>query len=211
MALSGIGVDVSHHNVDDRGASIDWNAVKVAGYSFAFIKASDGATYRDPKFLESVQGALNAGLAVGAYHFLRPGPQADAQAANFLAQITAAGGAGFFKLGAAVDVEDPDDDPGSWNPLSQEDRVAKVEHWLSLVEPVFGSKATIYCIPQWWAQKLGSVDALADNPLWAASPGRDPSVDGTQWSEYAIWQYSFIGTVPGIGHKSVDLDRAAGS
>jgi lysozyme len=204
---SGIGVDVSHHNVDDRGAPIDWNAVKAAGFSFALIKASDGASYRDPKFLENVLGAKNAGLEIAAYHFLRPTTQAIDQANNFLAQINAAGGPDVFTIGTAVDVEDPDDAPGSWNPLSQQERIDKAGHWLQAVEPTFDFKPMIYCIPGWWARNFGLAGDFSDHPLWAASPGADPDLTGTTWASYAVWQYSFIGSVAGIGHKSVDLNR----
>lgn len=211
MRFAGIGVDISHHNVDGRGAPIDWHAVKGAGFTFAFIKATDGATYRDPRFLESALGARNAGISVGAYHFLRPSSQSADQAESFLAQIVAAGGAELFELGAAVDVEDPDDAPGSWDPLSKQERIDKVGHWIDAVQPAFTGRPVIYCIPRWWGQMFGTEGDFSGHPLWAASPGAAPDLTGTTWHDYAIWQYSFFGTVPGIGHKDVDLDMAGPS
>src|SRR5688572_6854506 len=57
------GIDVSHH----QGA-IDWHSVKASGRSFAFIKASEGADFRDTRFSENWQRAREAGIFTGAYH-----------------------------------------------------------------------------------------------------------------------------------------------
>ena len=202
----GVGVDVSHHNVDGRGAPLDWNAVLAAGFKFAIVKATDGVGFVDPAFADNVNGAVAAGITVGAYHFLRPGEDAAAQADLFLAQVDAVGTEN-LALGAAVDVEDPDDDPGAWDRIPHATRILKVQHWLQPVEAVFPDRPLIYCIPHWWAQRFGLAGDFSGHPLWAASPGRTPDLSGTTWQEWTIWQFKFIGTVPGIGVKSVDLDR----
>jgi len=204
----GGGFDVSHHNVDDRGTPIDWQAAKTAGYQFVLIKASDGASFADPRFAENVAGARAAGFAVGAYHFLRPGKDAAAQATHFLAQVTAVGIQN-LDLGAAVDVEGPDDDPGAWTRISRQTRLLKVQHCLTPVEAAFPDPALIYCIPQWWAHNLGSDTDFSAHPHWAASPSSIPDLRGTTWAAWTLWQFKFTGTVPGVGFKSVDLDRTA--
>ncbi|MCX5789579.1 MAG: GH25 family lysozyme [Elusimicrobia bacterium] len=58
------GIDVSHH----QGA-IDWSAVGREGMVFAYMKASEGADMKDPRFEENWRGAQQAGLAPGAYHY----------------------------------------------------------------------------------------------------------------------------------------------
>ena len=35
------GIDISHHNIDDYSL-VDWSEVCNAGYTFAFVKATDG-------------------------------------------------------------------------------------------------------------------------------------------------------------------------
>ena len=206
MTFPALGVDVSHYNVDRRGVPIDWAAVLGAGYGFAVIKATDGAMGRDPQFVANVQGALKAGLVVAAYHFLRPGAQAADQATNFLGQIAAVGGPEAFALGAAVDVEDPDDDKGAWSALGREIRAPKVLHWLAAVQVSFPTPM-IYCIPRWFGQLIGTDGCFAAYPLWAASPSGPPKLAGSPWQEYTLWQYGFTGTVDGIGSGNVDLDR----
>ena len=58
------GIDVSENN-----GSVDWQAVKEAGIDFVIVRASYGKTGRDDMFLENVNGAHEAGLKVGAYHY----------------------------------------------------------------------------------------------------------------------------------------------
>ena len=75
-------MDVSHHQ-----AEIDWTELKGRAVQFAYIKASEGATSRDPRFASNWKAALAAGVTPGAYHFFtlcKPGAQ---QARNFLAAL----------------------------------------------------------------------------------------------------------------------------
>lgn len=60
------GIDVSAHQ-----PHIDWQAVAASGQRYAFIKATEGSGYKSPTFKAQVDGARNAGLFVGAYHFGR--------------------------------------------------------------------------------------------------------------------------------------------
>ena len=143
---------------------------------------------------------------MAAYHFLRPGAQAADQAANFLDQIEAVGGPKVFTLGAAVDVEDPDDEKGAWTALDQATRAAKLLNWLAAVQASFPTPM-IYCIPHWFGHVISTDACFAAYPLWAASPSGPPRLAGSPWQEYTLWQYSFTGTVDGIGSGNVDLDR----
>lgn len=60
------GIDVSSHQ-----GRIDWNAVKAAGIEFVVIRGGYGndISQKDKRFDENMQGALAAGLHVGAYWF----------------------------------------------------------------------------------------------------------------------------------------------
>jgi lysozyme len=75
------GIDVSHWQGD-----IDWRKVAADGVKFAFIKATEGTTYIDAKFLTNVSGANAAGIKTGAYHFARFGSveEAKEEARHFL-------------------------------------------------------------------------------------------------------------------------------
>ena len=202
-----LGVDVSHHNVDDRGGPIDWPAVTAAGYSFALVKASDGPDFHDPQLEPSIEGAKAAGLLVGAYHFLRPGFDAGYQAQSFLRALEPHGGLDFLDLRPAVDVEDPSDDPGAWLRIDGPTRVLKVQHWCDVLDGEAGAPSQIYTDPPWWAGTIGG-GAFASHPLWAARYSQtEPDLAGTPWQtvSWAIWQHSQSGVVAGIGAR-VDLN-----
>lgn len=68
-------VDVSVYQGD-----IDWFAVTVP----AIIKATEGATFTDPKFAQNRMGARAARKCLGFYHFLASTSAGDAQANHFL-------------------------------------------------------------------------------------------------------------------------------
>ena len=50
------GVDVSHHQ-----GGIDWRALRASGVRFAYIKATEGAHFRDPRFAENWRRSGEAG------------------------------------------------------------------------------------------------------------------------------------------------------
>ena len=64
-----LGIDISEFQ-----GSIDWDAVRADGITFAFIRCggrgySKGGIYDDSRFYENVQGAKAAGIKVGVYFF----------------------------------------------------------------------------------------------------------------------------------------------
>ncbi len=74
-----IGIDVSKNN-----GYINWEAVKSDGISFAFIKATEGypetyyeknnevvKNFLDKNFIENMTNAINEGIYVAPYHFIR--------------------------------------------------------------------------------------------------------------------------------------------
>ena len=63
------GIDVSKYN-----GSIDWNAVKADGIDFAIVRVGyrgydAGLINLDPYFHQHMQGAIDAGINVGAYFY----------------------------------------------------------------------------------------------------------------------------------------------
>jgi len=62
-----LGIDVSKWQ-----GVIDWNQVANDGKVFAFVKATEGKTYTDPKFAVNASNGNSAGVVIGVYHFARP-------------------------------------------------------------------------------------------------------------------------------------------
>ncbi len=72
------GIDVSKFQ-----GKIDWASVRSGGTRFAFIKATEGGNLVDERFVENWDGAKQAGVSRGAYHFMFWCRPADEQAAWF--------------------------------------------------------------------------------------------------------------------------------
>jgi lysozyme len=182
------GIDVSHYQ-----GRIDWRAVAGDGIGFAYVKATEGATFVDPTFARNWRDAGEAGIARGAYHRFRAGRDALAQARHFLAVAPLSNG----DLPAVLDVESTDG-------VSDARLVRGVRTWLAEVERRTGKRPIVYTKPGFRRAHLGT--ALDDHPLWIAEYGVDaPSVD-----PWHFWQHSERGRVAGIG-RAVDLDRFNGS
>lgn len=62
--MTQLGIDVSEHN-----GALDWKKIAGAGIRFAIIRAGYGSAYLDSRFYENVNGAREAGLSLGVYHF----------------------------------------------------------------------------------------------------------------------------------------------
>jgi lysozyme len=181
------GIDVSHW----QGA-IDWNAVAGDGVEFAFIKATEGGDYTDPRFAQNWAGARQAGVVRGAYHFFRPQTDAMAQAAHFLSTVQLAPG----DLPPVLDVEVTDG-------RSLDVVAAGVRVWLQEVERATGRRPIIYTRASFWTAQMGG--GFGGYPLWVAHYGvNQPNIPGG-WGEWTFWQYSDAGRVDGIS-GDVDLN-----
>ncbi|QDY83284.1 AMIN domain-containing protein [Paenibacillus polymyxa] len=191
------GIDVSHYN-----GNIDWQQVAVAGKTFAFIKATEGTKYQDNQFLANVQGARNANILVGAYHFLNATTVDGArqEAANFARALDSAGGR--LDLPPVMDYEN---NPKGLTPA----QISEVAHaFLDEMEKLTGREPIVY---------TGNVFASKFDPtfsmykLWVArySTTQKPTAVPA-WNSWWAWQYSSTGSVPGIPGQ-VDLDEYNGT
>ncbi len=193
------GVDVSSHQHPD-GAAIDWARVEGAGYSFAYIKATEGADYTNPWFGTDWRGAGSAGLARGAYHFAQPAKPlrtATDQARHFVARTGTMTGA--RDLAPVLDLE-------MTGGLGPTDLARWTRTWMDEVERLTGREPILYTGPNFWRDRLGSpTDISARYRLWLASYRSDWPAAPKGWSSWTFWQWTSQGRVPGIA-VPVDLN-----
>ncbi|ANS73431.1 hypothetical protein AWM70_01570 [Paenibacillus yonginensis] len=192
------GIDVSHHN-----GTVDWQRVAAGGYSFVFVKASEGTSYKDPTFETNVRGARQAGLLVGAYHFLNAASRQTAieEAANFAAAMSAVGGAASLDLPPVLDYET---NPSGIS-QSQLNEVARA--FLTEIERITSRKPILYTgndFARNFYTQFGAYD------LWVARYSTQPPWNVPAWSAWTFWQYSQTGRVPGIT-GAADLNVYSGS
>jgi lysozyme len=189
------GIDVSHWE-----GTIDWKTVAASGYKFAYTKATESTTYTDDTLVANANGAVAAGIPIGAYHFYRLAADPKAQADYFLSKIKNLK----LDLPPSLDFEEQSSSAPS--------AVAKsLKIWLDTVEAGVGRKPIIYSSAYYWNTYVGSPSWAGDYGLWVANYTAAPQpLLPKSWKSYLIWQYTDKGSVPGIT-GDVDLDRFAGS
>ena len=174
------GIDVSHYQKE-----IDWEKVAEQDIQFAFIKATEGETYKDSFFCENWAGLKAAGIKRGAYHFFHPSLSAEMQAANFIEMAELGDG----DIAPVLDVEVTGN-------ISPEKLRARVDIWLRIVEGHFKIKPIIYTYQNFFNDYLaGHYD---DYPVWVArySSWRNPRLTANQ--KWQFWQYGNKGILQGI-------------
>ena len=172
------GIDVSAYQ-----GRIDWPTVARNRVRFAFIKASEGATLRDPRFARNWREARAAGVLRGAYHYFQPNRDGQLQADLFARTVPLAPG----DLPPVLDVE-----AANFHDVAVLRR--EVARWLRLIEAHYGVRPILYSNHSFYPRHLaGHFD---DYPLWLAHYEVErPSLPRSKW---IIWQHSDEAYVPGI-------------
>ena len=187
------GIDVYHN--DNGGQPIDWPAVKSAGISFAFAKATESTDFVDSAFATNWPGMKDAGLVRGAYHFFHADVDPVAQANFFLATVGPLSPGDMLVL-----------DMETTNGQSQATIAAHAVTFLETVQSATGTTPLLYTSPAF----LSSYPGLGAFPLWVANYGvKCPDVPA-EWTTYAFWQSSSKGTLGPITGV-VDLDSFNGT
>lgn len=161
--------------------------------------------------MRNASGAAEAGLLVGAYHFLRATSAAAAtREARFFYQTVSQ--AGRLRLPPVMDYET---NPGN---LSDANMNAVAKAFLQETERLFGVKPILYT-GNAFANHFDS--SLGSYSLWIARYNAStPPDDAKSWKKWTFWQYSdgsSGGTLPTGSRKvagingNVDLNEYAGT
>jgi len=180
-----IGIDVSRY----QGA-IFWKEVaRMSDQNrrlyFAFMKATDGTNYVDPRFHCNWKEAGENGVARDAYHYFHPAQSAQLQAGNFLENTAFIAG----DLRPVLDVEVSK----SASANSLRDSICS---WLNIVGSKYHTTPIIYTNASFYNQFLkGYFD---DYPLWIAHYKTEkPAIK----IDFQFWQFSDAGQANGISTK----------
>ena len=192
-------MDVSGNNhMSLRG--IDWNAVKSDGQSYAFVKATEGSTFVNTKFVPDSTAAAAAGLKVGAYHYARPAGDAKKQAAHFASQIA------LVPTQTLPPVLDIEVDEG----LNADQLADWIDTFMTEVESLTGRKPMLYTYKYFWMGEMGNTTRFSEYPLWLAAYQDTAPEPVGGWDKLAFWQRSGSGRVAGI-ETDVDLNLFNGT
>lgn len=183
-----IGIDVSSHQ-----DAIDWPQVAGDGISFAYIKATEGTGYTDPRFAENWSGAQEAGITAGAYHYFTLCSPGAEQAEDFLAAAPPDDSA----LPPALDLEFD----GACDERPEADHAQEeIDEFTAVIEEAWGRRLVIYSSAEW--REHYGLPVQDGRPDWLFSEGERPAEPN-----WAVWQLRFDGTVAGIS-GGVDIDVA---
>lgn len=160
-----LGLDTSHHSTFTQQQMSDM--VKSKQLYFNFLKATEGATLQDQKFIDYWTICRKAGLACGAYHFLRPLSDATAQANNFLTQYNKVSRSGV--LPPVVDIEwaTSSSGPEQWGQIAPAQRLLQIKTFLNAVEASLAIKPIIYTAPVFWRDLIQPACSAADTQLFS--------------------------------------------
>ncbi|MBD3298565.1 MAG: hypothetical protein GF341_07925, partial [candidate division Zixibacteria bacterium] len=191
-ALSGAtvhhGIDVSYHS-----GGVDWATVAQQGFTFAFVKATEGDDLKDPSFAEHWQELKAHGIVRGAYHFYVTEDNPDTQAQLFTSVVTLEQG----DLAPVVDIE-------LIGHNTQPGLVERFRRFVTLIEDHYDTKPIIYTAPNFWNQHMS--DEFAEYPLWVAEYGVDAPTIPNGWETWHLWQWQGDTTVTGV-EKGADVSR----
>jgi GH25 family lysozyme M1 (1,4-beta-N-acetylmuramidase) len=205
--LSGVDVASFQH---PNGAPINWSQVAAAGYSFAFIKATEGNYYANGYFATDYAEAASAGLYRSAYAFAAPNASDGVSQADYLLDHAPYALDG-RSVAPAVDLEwDPYDSTQPCWGVSTGSMVSWIGAFVNEVELRIGKPPLIYTAASWWNQCAGGSGAFTGEPLWVASYGSSSPSMPAGWSNWTFWQWTSSGTVPGIAGSGTDLDYVQG-
>lgn len=185
------GVDVSHYQ-----GEIDWKTLCGEGIDFAFIKATEGSSFVDDKFLYNFTEAQKCDVAVGAYHFFSFDSSGKAQAQNFINTVEAFSG----MLAPVIDIEFYG--AYAYTPKEKEAVKAELYDMISALEEHYGLSPILYATEQ--AYDFYLAQDYAEYDIWIRNVIKKPSVkDGRNWT---FWQYTNRERLPGYSGKEEYID-----
>lgn len=192
------GVDISSHQ-----GWIDWEKFSENDLDFAFIKATEGSTFKDKFYNSNIKGIQNTDIVPGAYHFLSFESDGKSQAENFISSVDAKS----ISLPPVIDLELY----GEYNKKPPSN--AKVREILDEMIPrlyeEYGRYPIIYTNRRAYALYVSGAYENCD--IWICDLKKIPSLpDGRKWT---FWQYSHTETLTGYagGEAYVDMNVFSGS
>lgn len=187
------GLDVSRWQ-----GKMNWKKAWDNGARFAIVKASQGMSYKDPEFKRNIDGALEQGFAIGAYHYFENASDGEAQAENFKKAT-----AGYdYDIEYSIDAEDPA-------------TTAKISVLTSnLQKQVLGFRGyqgfempMIYTRKSWFDARVLAWSYWSSCPLWVAHWEALTPVLPKFWKTWKIWQKGLeSGPLWGAESRQIDVN-----
>lgn len=193
------GLDISHH----QDARLDLAQCRREGIDFVFIKATDGATFRDTEFADNLREARAAGLLVAAYHYVRLNASFYGQVENIQRAVPG-------NVPIILDVE-----AGSGGVGLARDLVKELRE--------IGYTVPLLYLPRWYWQQLGRPSLAGLPPLWSSRyPDNVIGSLADEWADVPVSYWDGYGGLPVAvlqftssvriaGHQPIDANAFRGT
>ncbi|MFG3259777.1 lysozyme [Streptomyces sp. NPDC048172] len=190
------GVDVSSHQ-----GKVAWRTLRKSGVKWAYTKATEGKSYRNPYFASQYNGSYKAGMIRGAYHFATPDTSSGATQANYFVKH----GGGWSKDGKTLPgVLDIEYNPYGSTCYGKTPRqlVSWIRDFLHRYKTRTGRSAVIYTSTNWWKKCTSNYRGFASaHPLWVARYASSVGPLPAGWKFHTMWQYTSSGPTVGDHNK----------
>lgn len=193
-----LGIDVSHHQPP---RSCDWGKLRNEGKAEFLIARACYGVKPDVSFVQHVRGAVDAGMVVGAYTFYRQTQSWEEQHVAFEEQLHRVS-YGQGNLVPCVDLEWNDSYDG---PVDRKKFNTEARALCERLAADYG-QCLVYFAPGFY-EVLQRPAWLLDHAWWVAHYTREPEPWSLPGKDWAIWQYSGSGQLPGYA-GALDLNRA---
>ena len=160
---------------------IDWRRARRAGVRFAFVKATEGGDLLDSEFITHLNGALRAGVPVGAYHFYYFCTPARIQARWFIRHVPKRAG----MLPPVLDLEWNHHSPTCQHRPTGAEVLKSARIFLRILEAHYGQRPIVYTTPGF--DRDTGITRLKGYDFWLRSTARTPAqaYPGQGWR---FWQ-----------------------
>ena len=168
------GVDVSAYQ-----GQVDWDTLSSQDIDFAYIKATEGSTFKDSCFEYNWKEAGETDLRIGAYHFFSFESSGEKQAANFIDSVDVIP----MMLPPVIDVE-------YYGKYQNEDDIdvdeirAELRNMINILKEEYGVNPVLYVSEETYNTIVAQ--EFSDCDIWYRSVyGK---IDGDL--DWTFWQYS---------------------
>ncbi|MBP2475316.1 GH25 family lysozyme M1 (1,4-beta-N-acetylmuramidase) [Crossiella equi] len=186
------GMDVSSWQ-----GNVDWARAWANGARFAYVKATESTTYRNPYFDQQYNGSYQVGMIRGAYHFAAPNLASGTVQADYFVDNGGGWSPDGKTLPGALDVEyNPDGD--ACYGVGQQAMVTWISDFVNQYRKRTGRWPVIYTSTSWWNLCTGNLaDYSQISPLFIANYDGSPGPLPQRWQYHTIWQHAESGIFPG--------------
>ncbi len=180
------GIDISNNN-----GSVNFSQVASDNVKYVYVKATEGATFKDSTMSDFYNNCKSNGLKVGAYHFLVGTSTPEAQATNFYSMIKDYD----WNLVPMLDIETNFD--------SLTDYIVR---FITVFKQLSSLELGIYSYTAFISNLTNAEETIKDMPFWEANFNNDPwNLPSNFFTSRVGHQYTENGSVNGVS-GDCDMD-----